>query len=105
MTRVLNRYRDRIPYDARNIDRSTPFGNPFTHLRGKTRAAVVVESREESLIQYERWFEDRIKDPEFRAKIETLRGHDLVCVCKPLSCHGDIIAEWLNKTQGDNNAD
>ena len=34
--------------------------------------------------------------PEYRRRIEGLRGKTLMCFCKPLACHGDVIAEYLN---------
>ena len=35
-------------------------------------------------------------DPIFKARILELKGKTLGCFCKPNSCHGDIIAEYLN---------
>ena len=42
-------------------------------------------------------FADRIQnDPEFKRRVEELRGKTLGCFCKPKDCHGDIIASWLD---------
>lgn len=61
------------------------FGNPFT-----------IGDRTTKIAKYRFWFQDRIaKDAEFRARIEGLRGKRLVCFCKPLRCHGDVIVEFL----------
>jgi hypothetical protein len=39
----------------------------------------------------------REHDPEFRESILALRGRRLVCFCKPLPCHGDIIVEYIEE--------
>lgn len=65
------------------------FGNPFTMENG---------DRTQSLIQFQEYFNKRIaNDPEYRRRIEELRGKCLGCFCKPKPCHGDIIAQWLNE--------
>lgn len=59
-------------------------------------------NRTESIQRYREYFYDRIeKDEIFRAGILSLRGKTLGCFCKPLSCHGDIIAEYLNNLRHD----
>lgn len=65
------------------------FGNPF--LLGKDG------TREEVLALYREWFHSRVVyDKNFRRRvIEKLDGKILVCFCKPLPCHGDIIIEFL----------
>lgn len=63
------------------------FGNPYW-----------ARSREENIADFKRYFEERLKDdPTFKARVEKLRGKVLGCFCKPLACHGDVIAEYLNK--------
>jgi hypothetical protein len=65
------------------------FGNPFRLTAGRTRGAT--------LEQYREYFYNRLNtDPEFKKKIHELQGKTLGCFCKPYSCHGDIIAEYLN---------
>ena len=64
------------------------FGNPFP----------VPGNRLESIERYREYFESRIKsDPEFKEKILSLRNKILVCFCKPLACHGDVISEYLRR--------
>ena len=60
-----------------------PWGNPF--LLGRDG------DREEVLDRYRRWLLAR---PQLidRARRE-LRGKTLGCFCKPLLCHGDVLAE------------
>lgn len=77
------------PYDV-YIGRPGPLGNPFMIGRDGTRAEVIQAYRE--------YFKRRIsEDPEFRATVEALRGKKLGCFCKPMACHGDVIAEYLDK--------
>lgn len=66
------------------------FGNPFPLRPG--------ESRGETLARYRAYFTDRLAtDPTFRARVEALRGKRLGCFCKPAVCHGDVIAEHLDR--------
>jgi hypothetical protein len=65
------------------------FGNPFRLSPGDDRAAV--------LDRYRGWFLERIRaDGEFRRKVLALRGKRLGCFCKPLACHGDVLAAWVD---------
>ena len=64
------------------------FGNPFILQKHGTREKVIQK--------YKKYFYDRIeKDPEFKQKIESLKGKRLGCFCKPQKCHGTVILEWL----------
>jgi hypothetical protein len=66
------------------------FGNPFRIGHGI--------SREDAVERFEKYFADRIeKDSEFRRRILALKGKRLGCFCKPKACHGDVIADWLDK--------
>jgi len=57
-------------------------------------------SREDAVKRFERYFTDRIeKDSEFRRRVLSLKGKSLGCFCKPKACHGDVIADWLNKME------
>ena len=68
------------------------FGNPF-------RIGLGI-SRDDAVKQFQRYFADRIeKDSEFKQRILTLKGKRLGCFCKPKECHGDVIADWLNRTE------
>ena len=70
------------------IGRGTPFGNIFR--------IGVDGDREQVLAKYKEYFYRRLTDPIFRSKVLELKGKVLGCWCKPLACHGDIIAEYLN---------
>lgn len=62
------------------------FGNPFPLKPG----GATIE-------RYKEYFGNKIdNDPIFKARILELKGKTLGCFCKPNSCHGDIIAEYLN---------
>ena len=68
------------------------FGNRFRIGPGMTR--------EDSVERFERYFVNRVeKDSEFKRRILALKGKRLGCFCKPSACHGDVIANWLNKME------
>ena len=69
------------------------FGNPFIIGRDGTREEVVKKHMEyaRELIKTEPLFAELIRD--------YLYGHDLICCCSPLCCHGDnliILSKELN---------
>jgi hypothetical protein len=82
LTRVVNVHEK--SYDI-YIGRPTIWGNPFRIGKDGTREEVIQKYR------------DRImnsKRPEFRNLArKALRGKTLGCYCKPLPCHGDVLAE------------
>jgi hypothetical protein len=79
------------------IGRGTPWGNPFPIGLGGTG-----DSREVVIEKYKTYFfDDVISNPEKRKALLSLRGYRLGCHCKPLACHGDIIASFLNSYEGE----
>jgi len=68
-------------FDVR-IDRETKWGNPFVIGTHGDRSEVIEKFRE--------WLptQDHLKN-----SLGELRGKRLGCHCKPLACHGDILAE------------
>lgn len=67
-------------------------GNPF-HIGQGT-------SRQDAVQRFQKYFAERIeKDSEFKRRILALKGKRLGCFCKPKACHGDVIADWLNKME------
>lgn len=68
------------------IGRPTQFGNPYP---------IKEFGRREAIERYRTYFELRIMRSPFRKLVEGLRGKVLVCHCKPMACHGDVIVEWL----------
>ncbi len=68
------------------------FGNPFRMGNGI--------SREDTVQKFQKYFIVRIEnDSEFRRRVLALKGKRLGCFCKPKACHGDVIADWLNKME------
>ena len=79
------------------IDRKTPLGNPWTHLKGKTLAKYQCATRDESLARYDEWLDLQISERINREVLDELNRlykiakHGdlyLVCWCVPLRCHG-----------------
>ena len=64
------------------IDRRTRWGNPFRIGSDGTR--------EEVIEKYRQWLKAQ---PELLTDIHVLKGKILLCWCKPLPCHGDVLAE------------
>lgn len=85
MTTVVHRRDSHDVY----IGRPSKWGNPFSHLPN-TLARFRVSTREQAIAEYEKWILSR-PDLIAAAKKE-LRGKVLGCWCKPLPCHGDILA-------------
>jgi len=66
------------------------FGNPFRLRAGEDRSATIQ--------RYRKYFYERLEtDPEFKCRVHELKDKTLGCFCKPYPCHGDVIAEYLNK--------
>lgn len=91
-TKVVNLLREK--YDVyigrKGKNKDGYFGNPFIMKEESDRQKVIDK--------YKLYFEDRIiRDPEFKSRVEDLRGKILGCFCKPLNCHGDIIVEYLKE--------
>lgn len=90
ITKVCNK--DKYdPFDV-YIGRGSPWGNPFPiehHEDGAKRKDVIDK--------YKKYFQDEfVSNPEKLRAVLSLRGMRLACHCKPLDCHGDVIAEFLN---------
>lgn len=65
------------------------FGNPFS---------VKTYGRELCLELFKTYFDYKMaNDAAYREAIHGLRGKALGCWCHPQKCHGDIIADYLNK--------
>lgn len=74
------------------IGRKTPWGNPFPIEHDSNGA-----KRKDVIEKFKVYFKEKFLDkPENLDKLLTLRGLRLGCHCKPLPCHGDVIADFLN---------
>lgn len=90
--RVYNKYKDQIPEDSILIDRTTEWGNPFIIGKDGTREQVIFKFKQ---------FVDN--SPNFQIRIkESLKNKNLVCSCKPLPCHGDILLQIANEEVDEN---
>jgi hypothetical protein len=93
---VVNRHHQK-PEDEKGeyIGRGTPLGNPW-----QVNAEY---TRERAIAQYEVWLNRQIQveDPDVMRELNRLidiaeiRPLKLVCSCKPLACHGDIVKKIL----------
>lgn len=75
------------------IGRPSDWGNPFSH-KDFTKAKFKVETREQAIEAYKEWIKTQ---PQLLARLGELKGKVLACWCKPLSCHGDVLAEMADK--------
>lgn len=83
-----------------------PLGNPFTHNGVRTSLAnLSFKTREEAIAAYEKYF-DRMYgvDEDLTKAFDEIyehykNGEDvyLQCFCKPNACHGDVIADRLQR--------
>jgi hypothetical protein len=87
VTRVVN-LRGRSKIGTVYIGRPSVWGNPFSHVPGTT-ARFRVQTREEAIAKYEVWVQQQ---PHLVSALPGLRGKILSCWCKPLPCHGDVLA-------------
>lgn len=68
------------------------FGNPFR----LSDARDPVE-RDKILAQFSEWFDRRVStDAGYAQRVLDLRGKRCGCFCKPLPCHGDVMARWVS---------
>jgi hypothetical protein len=82
------------PFDIL-IDRTSKWGNPFSHKKG-TLAKYIVSSRKEAIQSYKNWILNG--DGKYLLNdIHELDGKILGCWCKPNSCHGDVLVEIVNQ--------
>jgi hypothetical protein len=64
------------------IGRPSIWGNPFAIGRDG--------SREEVILKYEAYIKN---NPKLMRLVKGLQNQTLGCWCKPLSCHGDVLAK------------
>lgn len=105
---------DETADDVVVVDRSTPYGNRFTHKRsvaayGSWRATsaggepCLVPDRDAAITAHRIEFLERLTGPEapvLRAWLRSIRGKRLACHCAPLPCHADTYAELADMDEG-----
>ena len=103
MINVVNkRYHKSTPLDV-PIHRGFALGNPWTHIKGETKALYQCETREESIEKYKVWFDEQIASKNQEVldvlrkiyKMAKVGDVNLVCYCFPLKCHGQIIKNYV----------
>lgn len=84
------------PYDVL-IDRTTPWGNPFTH-KPSTLAKFHVGTRKEAIESFKVWALWSADEGAvwIREHVHELRGKTLACWCHPLACHGWVLADMAD---------
>lgn len=95
-------------YEGKNvydITRPSILSNPYTHIQDghRTRAQYIVKNRDMAIEKYNHYFDVMYSgNVEFKSAVDEIyekykNGEDIYlgCVCKPLPCHGDIIAKKL----------
>ena len=88
MARAIDVHRKRAPF-AVYIGRPGPWGNPFK---------VKEWGREGAIGNYRLWFLEGMDQEELRARaVRELTGKVLGCYCSPKKCHGDVLAEYVNR--------
>jgi len=84
MPKVYNMRTKGWPINAKKVDRSTPYGNPFIMTNESQRDKVCD--------QFEAWIRQPLQ-AKIRAQAKAdLKGCDLLCWCAPKRCHADT---WL----------
>ena len=78
------------------IGRGSKWGNPYTHIKGKTKAEFFVNSREEAIEKYEEWIKQQ---PKLLNDLYELKGKRLGCYCRPYHCHGDVLVELIEEME------
>lgn len=68
------------------IGRPSKWGNPFKITREDDRTKVIA--------LYKEWI---ITQPDLLKDLRELKGKRIACFCKPLACHGDILAELADQ--------
>ena len=74
-------------YDA-YIGRGSKWGNKFVIGKDGDREAVIRKYRE--------WI---LNNEGLLSSLHELKGKVLGCFCKPLACHGDVLAELVNESE------
>lgn len=87
ITRVVNKDKNE-KYDV-YIGRGSIWGNPYAIGHDGDREEVIRKFK----YDFER---NLLGGDDFNRKLLTLKGKKLGCHCKPLACHGDVYADFLN---------
>lgn len=97
MIRVINKYREKPPHGAINIMRGTVLGNPYRIGRDGNRGDVIAKYHQHLRQQYRN--NQVVRKLLHDLAKRYLKGETLVlvCCCKPMACHGDIVRYAIQK--------
>lgn len=108
MITVLNKKTDKSD-SSFYIGRGSPLGNPYDWTGSiHPQVKYKVDSREEAISKYKEYlkWQLQIANPEICDAINELiikrfkkEDADLMCFCKPLLCHGDVIKEIVEESR------
>lgn len=98
VTTVVNlRHSGYDVYIGRAKDDRGYFGNPHA-CDNYCKVCRRYHDREDSIKEYSKYFYSRLKsDSEFKRRVLELKGKVLGCFCAPLACHGNVIANWVDR--------
>lgn len=107
MINIVNKHTyQKTNIDSLYIGRGSCLGNPFSH-KENTKAEFIVPSRDEAIEKYEQYLTEQLKSNKkikeemnfiWKKVVLDMKPIDLICYCKPQSCHGDVIKKFiLNK--------
>jgi hypothetical protein len=84
---VLNRrqFPGRLPPNTKLIDRTTDWGNPY-HIGVDGSRDDVCDKHAARIVT----------QPALMARLDELRGFNLMCHCAPKRCHGDTLLRLAN---------
>ncbi len=106
MITVVNKYKHAPTENDIYIGRGSILGNPYTSIQDrKTKADFICENREESVSKFKDYLLDKIAKKDKGVcdelnRIYQMTEVNLICFCKPESCHGDIIKEIIESKKG-----
>lgn len=75
--------------------RPSKWGNPYSHKEG-TLAEFKVNTREESIDMFEKYL---LGNEELMNSLHELKNKKIGCICKPRSCHGDILKKYVDRLE------
>jgi hypothetical protein len=104
MVNVVNKHNHVSSNDDVYIGRGSILGNPYSHLEN-TKAEFKVINRKTAIDSYNVYIKQKInnKDKNIlnelnKIYVKAMQGNvNLVCYCKPLPCHGNIIKKIIEE--------
>lgn len=86
-----------MPPNTVKVDRTTPWGNPWTVPGDYATAAGAVQRFRASLVAPDACHPESYMG-KIKARLHELRGKNLACWCKPGEpCHADVLLELANR--------